>query len=139
MRRALAIIPQTPLLIPGTLAHNIDPFDSYSETQVAAALRRVGLPVAQLRESAADLSVGQQQLMALARLLLREGADRPKCIVMDEPTANIDAQTDAAMQRVIKKEFKGVTMLTVAHRLNTVIGSHRMLVMDAGPCDDVIQ
>ena len=132
VRRALAIIPQTPLLIPGTLAHNLDPFDKYSENKLIEVVEKVGLKANGLKEKASELSVGQQQLMALARLLLREGSDRPKVIVMDEPTANIDAQTDEILQKVINEEFKGITMLTIAHRLNTVIGSDAMMVMDSG-------
>ena len=132
VRRALSIIPQKPLLIPGDVAHNLDPFGVHGEQTLRGVMERVGLPVQQFSKPADDLSVGQQQLLALGRLLLRTGSDRPKIIVMDEPTANIDALTDETIQKIINEEFKGTTMLTIAHRLNTVITSDLMLVMDAG-------
>ncbi len=132
VRKALGIIPQTPLLIPGSLAHNLDPFNKYNEEKLKEVLHLVNLPLKYLKNPASDLSVGEQQLMALARLLLRNGAEQPKIIVMDEPTANIDAQTDEKMQEIINSKFDGVTMLTIAHRLNTVIGSNYMMVMDKG-------
>ena len=82
--------------------------------------------------AAEQLSAGEKQLMALARTLLRRETDRPQIIVMDEPTANIDSATDEMVQRVIQQEFAGCTLITIAHRLNTVMGGDRMLVMDAG-------
>jgi ABC-type multidrug transport system fused ATPase/permease subunit len=131
-RKALAIIPQTPLLLtPGSVFHNIDPFGKHSRDEIEAAISKVGLDTDRtLYVEASELSAGQQQLLAVARLLLLEEA--PSVVVMDEPSSNIDAQTDATLQRVIKDEFDGVTMLTIAHRLETVIGCDRMMVMDAG-------
>ncbi len=132
-RRALAIVPQTPLLLtPGTCGHNLDPFGHYSKERIEQSLEKVGLSKAVVDTEASELSSGQQQLLALARLLMREGDERPAFIVMDEPTANIDAQTDENIQRVIDTEFAGITLLTIAHRLNTVIGCDKMLVMDQG-------
>lgn len=135
LRNALAILPQTPLLFPGSLAHNLDPFRRRPMTELLASLRRVGLVkqgvgVEALQSSASDLSVGQLQLLALARLLLVR--DRVKIIVMDEPTANIDVRTDAKLQAIIASEFKDKTMITIAHRLETIIDYDRVLVMDSG-------
>jgi ABC-type multidrug transport system fused ATPase/permease subunit len=131
-RKALAIIPQTPLLLkPGSVLHNIDPFSKHSRENVEIALSKVGLETDRvLHAEASELSAGQQQLLAVARLLLMD--EMPSVVVMDEPSSNIDGQTDALLQQVIKKEFNGVTMLTIAHRLETVIGCDRMMVMDAG-------
>jgi len=130
-RRALAIIPQTPLLLsPGSIGHNIDPFGKHSIDKIQECMRKVGLDPRNIEDEGSELSSGQQQLLALARLLLFDHV--PKIIVMDEPTANIDSVTDDNIQRVIKEEFQGITMLTIAHRLNTVIGNDKMMVMDAG-------
>ena len=130
-RRALSIIPQTPLLLsPGTIGHNIDPFHTRSLSDVQQCMSKVGLDPRQIEMEGSELSAGQQQLLALARLLLFEHV--PKVIVMDEPTANIDSQTDELIQRVIREEFQGITMLTIAHRLNTVIGNDKMMVMQRG-------
>ena len=93
-------------------------------------MNKVGLNSDLINMEASELSAGQQQLLALPRLLLFDYA--PKVIIMDEPTANIDSQTDSQIQKVISEEFSGITMLTIAHRLNTVIGCDTMIVMDAG-------
>ena len=96
---------------------------------------KVGLGTVDLKMEASNLSMGQQQLLSIARLLLYDGSNyspRPRMIVMDEPTASVDPTTDAQIQSVIKSEFSGVTMLTIAHRLNTVIDSDRIIVMDHG-------
>lgn len=130
-RRTLAIIPQTPLLLsPGSIGHNIDPFKKHSIDELQNCMNKVGLNSDLINMEASELSAGQQQLLALARLLLFDYA--PKVIIMDEPTANIDSQTDSQIQKVISEEFSGITMLTIAHRLNTVIGCDTMIVMDAG-------
>ena len=130
-RRALAIIPQTPLLLtPGSIGHNIDPFNHHGSEKIEECMVKVGLEPQKIAMEASELSAGQQQLLALARLLLFDHV--PRVIIMDEPTANIDSQTDEHIQRVIRTEFEGITMLTVAHRLNTVIGCDKMIVMDAG-------
>jgi ABC-type multidrug transport system fused ATPase/permease subunit len=143
LRRAIAIVTQTPLLLPGTLRHNLDPFDRADEAELRSALLRVGLPPQKLAEGAGELSAGEKQLMALARLLLLDasggrghgrslGVRGPKLVVLDEPTANIDALTDERVQRVIREAFEGVSTLTIAHRLESIIDSDRILVLDAG-------
>jgi len=134
LRKALAIITQEPLLLPGTLSYNLDPFGNYSKKQLMQVVEKVGLQVSWLYKNVTDLSAGQKQLMALARLLLvRDAAGgSPALVVLDEPTANIDAQTDELVQRVISEQFEGVSTLTIAHRLETIITSDRVLVMDQG-------
>eukprot|EP01065_Artemidia_motanka_P050861 TRINITY_DN879_c0_g1_i1.p1 TRINITY_DN879_c0_g1~~TRINITY_DN879_c0_g1_i1.p1 ORF type:complete len:1483 (+),score=468.48 TRINITY_DN879_c0_g1_i1:48-4451(+) len=81
-----------------------------------------------LRREAESLSAGERQLVALARALLRDA----RVVVMDEPTSNVDAVTDGTVQHVIRTHLKQRTIVTIAHRLNTVIDAHRLVVMDSG-------
>ncbi|KAL8714669.1 MAG: hypothetical protein Q9220_001618 [cf. Caloplaca sp. 1 TL-2023] len=144
LRTRLAIIPQDPTLFRGTIRSNLDPFNEHTDLELWSALRQSDLIDADAKlddkshgrihldgmveEEGLNFSLGQRQLMALARALVRNA----QIIVCDEATSSVDMETDQKIQKTIATGFKGKTLLCIAHRLKTIINYDRICVMDQG-------
>jgi ABC-type multidrug transport system fused ATPase/permease subunit len=164
LRSSLTIIPQHPTLFIGTVRSNLDPFNQYSDQEMFIALRRSHLLDMTIKsrqsslsdflaapspkneeyqmthltldspveENGSNFSQGQKQLLCLARAILK----RSKVIILDEATASVDHETDAKIQKTIREEFNGSTLLCIAHRLRTVIDYDKILVLKEGKVDE---
>ncbi|KAJ7664839.1 P-loop containing nucleoside triphosphate hydrolase protein, partial [Mycena rosella] len=142
LRSQITIIPQMPELLSGTLRHNLDPFGQYEDLALTNALRAAGLFSLQeemdegqlvldslISSGGQNLSVGQRQILALGRAIVRDS----KLLILDEATSAIDYKTDAIIQTSLRNELKpDVTVITIAHRLQTILDSDKIMVLDEG-------
>jgi len=142
LRSKITIIPQVPELLSGSLRHNLDPFDQYDDATLNDALRAAGLFALQadmdegritldtkISSGGGNLSVGQRQILALARAIVRGS----KLLILDEATSAIDHKTDTAIQSSLRHELgRDATVITIAHRLQTIMDADKIMVLDAG-------
>eukprot|EP00956_Cyclotella_meneghiniana_P006616 scaffold8751_cov79-Cyclotella_meneghiniana.AAC.1 len=138
LRSKIGIIPQSPVLFSGTIRSNMDPFSQYTDEEVWDALEKCRMKDAvdamtdglqsKVAEYGENLSQGQRQMLCLGRALLKHC----HILLLDEATSSVDYETDRAIQTTIREAFKGCTVLTIAHRVNTIMDSDKILVMDDG-------
>lgn len=138
LRSRFGIIPQEPVLFEGTVRSNIDPLGLYSDDKIWKSLERCQLKEvvsakpdkldSSVVDSGENWSVGQRQLLCLGRVMLKSS----KVLFMDEATASVDSQTDVVIQKIIRQDFSECTIITIAHRIPSVIDSDRVLVMEDG-------
>jgi ABC-type multidrug transport system fused ATPase/permease subunit len=138
LRKRLTIIPQSPVLFSGTIRSNIDVFDEFQDHEIWSCLERVHMKdkisnlekglMEPVLEQGSNFSIGEQALISLSRSLLH----KKKIIVFDEATAHVDHNSDQLIQQTIREEFSDCTTLTIAHRLDTIIDSDRVIVLDRG-------
>ncbi|KAJ3652709.1 hypothetical protein Zmor_018650 [Zophobas morio] len=138
LRSRIAIVPQDPVLFSGTIRENLNPFKEFTDYQLWSVLEEVNLKQivsnlpsglsSSFSEASVDFSTGQKQLMCLARAILKECT----IIVLDEATAFLDLDTDKLIQATIQKRFHKATILRIAHRLDNVMNSDKIVVLDDG-------
>lgn len=145
VRQRLSCLTQDPFLFTDTIRFNADPLSEHSDDKIVSALTKAGLwatiqSKVDSRKAPLDakmdenfLSHGQRQLFCLARALLKESP----VLILDEPTSSVDSETDAKMQEVIRSEFKGRTIIMIAHRLSTLLDFDRIAVLDKGSLIEV--
>mmetsp|Transcript_22467 Transcript_22467/g.19959 ORF Transcript_22467/g.19959 Transcript_22467/m.19959 type:complete len:175 (+) Transcript_22467:312-836(+) len=142
LRERITIIPQDPTLFEGTLRFNLDPVGSIPDSELLRMANKASLEDLitrddkgldqKIEDGGKNLSSGEKQLICIIRAILRKN----KIVLMDEATANIDIKTEQIIQKLINEEFADSTVLTIAHRLNTIINSDRVLVLSKGEVEE---
>lgn len=138
LRSSLGIIPQNPVLFSGTIRSNMDPFSQFNDDEIWHALEQCGLKVAveampsgldsPVAEYGSNLSAGMRQMLVMGRALLKQC----RILLLDEATSSVDFETDREIQRTLREAFTNTTVLTIAHRINTIMDSDKILVMKDG-------
>ena len=140
LRQSLTIIPQEPILLEANIRDNIDPSKLHSDSEILYLLNEVGLRDFmigknldyKIEENGSNISVGEKQLICIARALLK----KTKIILMDEATANIDYRNEAILKQNINEDTRDCTVITIAHRIKTVINYDRILVLKDGEIEE---
>ena len=137
-RRAITILGQNPALFIGSVRQNLDLMEQFEDAELWRALEKVQLKSLvenlegqldhKLLEHGANLSVGERQLICLARVLLQQ----KNIVILDEPTAHVDPDTEQTIWNIVREELKSFTVITIAHRLNTIRDSDKILVLKNG-------
>lgn len=141
VRAILTFVPQDAPILNGTIRFNLDPEGRHEDSRIIKTLQNVGLwdlfeadKALSTEVTSLSLSHGQRQILSLARAILK----RSKILLLDEPTSNIDEATDALLQKLIREEFEDCTVITVAHRINTIYpGSDLVVVMHEGTIAEI--
>ena len=137
LRKNLTIIPQDPCLMEGSLKYNIDPFNIKEDAEIVSILKKIGFEYTEpddkildrkIEQNGSNLSVGEKQLICIARAIIR----KTKIVIMDEATANIDMSTEEKIQKALQYVLNDSTVITVAHRIKTIIDYDKILVLDNG-------
>ena len=137
LRNSIAFIPQDPKLIDGTLRENIDPFKQYSDDEIIFQLNLIGLAYllddeigleGEIESDGSNFSVGEKQLICITRAMLKQC----KIIIMDEANSSFDYRTDLLIQKSLMKSFQGCTLITVAHKIKTILGYDKICVLNDG-------
>ena len=137
-RRAITVLGQNPALFSGSVRKNLDVIEQFQDVELWQALEQVqvknlvenleGQLDYELLENGANLSIGERQLICLARVLLHQ----KKIVILDEPTAHVDPDTERTIWNVVREKLIDCTVITIAHRLNTIRNCDKILVLDSG-------
>ena len=137
LRDSIAFIPQDPKLIDGTLRENIDPLGQYLDDEIIFYLNLVGLAYlldeeigleGEIEADGTNFSVGEKQLICITRAMLKKS----KIVIMDEANSSFDYKTDLLIQKCLMKSFQGCTLITIAHKIKTILGYDRICVLNDG-------